>query len=155
MPTRFKALTSQPRRFIMAIMLFVVLDLSTLVINRWLAEEMSRDAVAINLAGRQRMLSQQTTKALLQAGDATSTVEFEAAIGEFKAAFQLFEQTLTAFAEGGEAPGGDGTPVILGKVDGEAARAVEAARRLIAPLPPCSPGCARIRPAIPGRRRST
>ena len=108
MPTRFKALTSQPRRFIMAIMLFVVLDLSTLVINRWLAEEMSRDAVAINLAGRQRMLSQQTTKALLQAGDATSTVEFEAAIGEFKAAFQLFEQTLTAFAEGGEAPGGDG-----------------------------------------------
>ena len=140
MPTRFKALTSQPRRFIMAIMLFVVLDLSTLVINRWLAEEMSRDAVAINLAGRQRMLSQQTTKALLQAGDATSTVEFEAAIGEFKAAFQLFEQTLTAFAEGGEAPGGDGTPVILGKVDGEAARAVEAARRLIAPLPPLLAG---------------
>ena len=140
MPTRFKALTSQPRRFIMAIMLFVVLDLSTLVINRWLAEEMSRDAVAINLAGRQRMLSQQTTKALLQAGDATSTVEFEAAIGEFKAAFRLFEQTLTAFAEGGEAPGGDGTPVILGKVDGEAARAVEAAHRLIAPLPPLLAG---------------
>lgn len=136
MRTQLKALLSPRRRLIMAIMLFVVLDLSTLVINRWLAEEMSRDAVAINLAGRQRMLSQQTTKALLQASDAVSTAEFEAAIGEFRAAFQLFEQTLTAFAEGGEAPGGDGTPVILGKVDGEAARVVEAARRLIAPLPP-------------------
>jgi diguanylate cyclase (GGDEF)-like protein len=90
--------------------------------------------VAINLAGRQRMLSQQTTKALLLASQASTPAEFDAANGEFEAAFGLFDQTLTAFAEGGEARGGDGSPARLRRLEGEAARSVEAARKLVNPL---------------------
>ena len=102
MPIPVSALIGSPRRLVTAIVRFVALDLSVLVINLWLAEQMAQDAVAINLAGRQRMLSQQTTKALLLASQASSPAEFEAASGEFEAAFGLFDQTLTAFAEGGE-----------------------------------------------------
>lgn len=134
MPIPVSALIGSPRRLVTAIVLFVALDLSVLVINLWLAEQMAQDAVAINLAGRQRMLSQQTTKALLLASQASSPAEFEAASGEFEAAFGLFDQTLTAFAEGGEARGGDGSPARLRRLEGEAARTVEAARKLVNPL---------------------
>jgi nitrate/nitrite-specific signal transduction histidine kinase len=65
MPIPVSALIGSPRRLVTAIVLFVVLDLAVLVINLWIAEQVAQDAVAINLAGRQRMLSQQTTKALL------------------------------------------------------------------------------------------
>ena len=134
MPIPVSALIGSQRRLVTAIVLFIVLDLSVLVINLWLAEQMARDAVAINLAGRQRMLSQQTTKALLLASRATTPDEFDAASGEFEAAFGLFDKTLTAFAEGGEARGGDGAPATLQQVRGEAARSVEAARKLVNPL---------------------
>lgn len=134
MPIPVRALIGSPRRLVTAIVLFVALDLSVLVINLWLAEQMAQDAVAINLAGRQRMLSQQTTKALLLASQAGSPEEFDAASGEFEAAFGLFDQTLTAFAEGGETRGGDGSPASLRRLDGEAARSVEAARKLVNPL---------------------
>lgn len=134
MPIPVSALIGSPRRLVTAIVLFVVLDLSVLVINLWLAEQMAQDAVAINLAGRQRMLSQQTTKALLLASRASNTEEFDAASGEFEAAFGLFDQTLTAFAEGGETLGGDGAPATLQRVKGEAARSVAATRKLLNPL---------------------
>lgn len=134
MPIPVSALLGSQRRLVTAIVLFVALDLSVLVINLWLAEQMAQDAVAINLAGRQRMLSQQTTKALLLASRAAGPEEFEAASSEFEAAFGLFDQTLTAFAEGGETRGGDGTPATLQAVKGEAARSVAAARKLLNPL---------------------
>lgn len=134
MPIPISALIGSTRRLVTAIVLFVLLDLTVLVINLWIAEQVAQDAVAINLAGRQRMLSQQITKALLQStlpgrseGDTTSQQEFEDAFG-------LFSKTLTAFAEGGEARGGDGAIVFLRAVSGEGARAVARARELITPV---------------------
>lgn len=128
------ALIGSPRRLVTAIVLFVVLDLTVLVINLWIAEQVAQDAVAINLAGRQRMLSQQTTKALLQATLPGGNPDNESAQQEFEEAFGLFSKTLTGFANGGEARGGDGTPVHLQAVSGEGARAVARARELITPI---------------------
>ena len=51
MPIPVSALIGSPRRLVTAIVLFVALDLSVLVINLWLAEQLAQDAVAINLAG--------------------------------------------------------------------------------------------------------
>ncbi|WP_374265512.1 diguanylate cyclase domain-containing protein [Zoogloea sp.] len=128
------ALLGSTRRFVSAIVLFVLLDLTVLVINLWLADQLADDAVAINLAGRQRMLSQQTTKALLLANGAADPATRAAAADELATAFGLFEQTLTAFAESGQTLGGDDTPVTLKAVTGEAARAVREARAIVAPL---------------------
>ena len=66
---RIDQLIASPRRLLSAIVLFVVLDLAVLLINVWIAAQVAEDAVAINLAGRQRMLSQEITKALLLAGE--------------------------------------------------------------------------------------
>jgi diguanylate cyclase (GGDEF)-like protein len=142
MPIPVSALIGSPRRLITAIVMFVVLDLSVLTINLWLANQIAQDAVAINLAGRQRMLSQQTTKALLLTTRATTPNEVSTAAKEVDLAFGLFERTLLAFAEGGETTGSDNAPVTLQAVKGEAAEVVARARKLIAPLrshlPPAS-----------------
>jgi len=134
MPIPVGALIGSPRRLITAIVLFVALDLSVLVINLWLAERLAQDAVAINLAGRQRMLSQQTTKALLLARSATSPEAVSIAEQELQAAFGLFDRTLTAFAEGGETQGGDNESVSLQRVEADAARIVGKARAIVAPF---------------------
>jgi len=90
--------------------------------------------VAINLAGRQRMLSQQTTKALLLTTRPTQGEDVLRSRQETDDAFGLFEQTIKAFAEGGEARGSDGTVAYLQAVQGESAHIVATARDLIAPL---------------------
>jgi diguanylate cyclase (GGDEF)-like protein len=134
MPIPVSALIGSPRRLITAIVMFVALDLTVLVINLWLAEQIAQDAVAINLAGRQRMLSQQTTKALLLATRAATPAEAARAGEEVELAFGLFERTLSAFAEGGPTAGGDSVPVVLQPVEGEAAAVVAAARQIVTPL---------------------
>ncbi len=134
MPIPVNALIGSPRRLITAIVMFVLLDLTVLISNLWLANQIARDAVAINLAGRQRMLSQQTTKALLLTIRATSPSELAATAREVELAFGLFERTLNAFAQGGQATGSDDTPVPLQAVSGEAARVVARARQIVAPI---------------------
>lgn len=134
MPLPVSALIGSPRRLVTAIVLFLVLDLTVLLINLWIAEQVARDAVAINLAGRQRMLSQQITKALLLTTRATPGEDARSARQETDDAFGLFEETIRAFAEGGQARGGDGTIVPLQAVGSEGARIVAEARDLIVPL---------------------
>ena len=134
MPIPVSTLIGSPRRLITAIVMFVALDLSVLMINLWLANQIAQDAVAINLAGRQRMLSQQTTKALLLTTRATTPNEVNAAAQEVDLAFGLFERTLSAFADGGQTTGGDDAPVTLQAVEGEAAEVVARARTLITPV---------------------
>ena len=123
MPIPVHFLIGSPRRLALAIALFIVLDLSVLVINLWIAEQVARDAVAINLAGRQRMLSQQITKTLLLINHAPSDAARLAAQTELTKAFRLFEKTLSAFDQGGVTTGGDGKQVELRRVNQASARA--------------------------------
>lgn len=134
MPLPVSALIGSPRRLVSAIVLFLLLDLTVLMINLWIAEQVAQDAVAINLAGRQRMLSQQITKALLLTTRPGRGEDARSARQETDDAFGLFEETLKAFAEGGKARGGDGTSAHLKAVNGEGARIVAEARNLITPL---------------------
>ncbi|KAF0101080.1 MAG: diguanylate cyclase [bacterium] len=135
MPLPLSYLISSPRRLFVAIVLFVVLDLGVLLINLWIAAQVAQDAVAINLAGRQRMLSQQTTKTLLLVTHAPDAASRKAAAEELAAAFSLFERTLNAFDQGGETRGGDGKPVSLRPVGtAEGRQAVKATLLLVGPL---------------------
>ncbi len=135
MPIPVNFLIGSPRRLAIAITLFVVLDLSVLLINLWIAEQVASDAVAINLAGRQRMLSQQITKTLLLINFAPDDGARQVAHTELTHAFQIFATTLRAFDQGGVTTGGDGNPAVLGRVEpGAGRKPLEAALHLIAPV---------------------
>lgn len=113
------------RVLIIAVAFFLVFDLAVLVLNFYTSFQISEDAVSINLAGRQRMLSQRTAKALLsveaartQAGDATANLQ------ELGKAVDLFDTTLLAFELGGTVPGGDLKPVTIEAAQGVRAQAI-------------------------------
>lgn len=111
------------RVIIIAVTLFIVIDLGVLVLNFYTSFKISEDAVGVNLSGRQRMLSQRMTKALLtldiEQRDGRSTT---AARDELKLAVGLFEKSLQGFEAGATVPGGDGKPVYLPAAAGAAAQ---------------------------------
>lgn len=112
------------RVIILAVTLFIVIDLGVLVLNFYTSFQIAEDATSVNLAGRQRMLSQRMTKALLtlelQQRDGLNS---QAAQQELQKAVTLFHTTLRAFEQGGTVPGGDGKAVHLPAASGEAALA--------------------------------
>ena len=110
------ALLSLLRRtpgLLVSVLVFICLDFSILAINVTISRSIEQDAVAINLAGRQRMLSQRLTKALLQYPQTPDETTRIATVGEIRNAAQLFDQTLNAFIAGGETTGGDLSMVTL------------------------------------------
>lgn len=114
---------NKSRRLLGAILLFILLDLTVLLINYQIAYQVSNDAVAINLGGRQRMLTQRMTKSLLQLQFA-GPPDQATAEKEFREAMQLFDQTLRAFERGGIVIGSNGKPVDLRQIDGSHSRAL-------------------------------
>jgi diguanylate cyclase (GGDEF)-like protein len=117
---------AEDKGLMLAIALFVVLDFGTLAFGYKISRQVEQDAVAINLSGRQRMLSQRATKAvLLASNEKLPSEQRTAAIKEANAAYALFLETLNAFANGGKARGGAGQPVMLDRVEGKAAALVE------------------------------
>ncbi len=120
---------------IFAVSLFLVFNLAVLGLNFYTSSTLNNDAVSINLSGRQRMLSQRTTKVLL-------TMQVDAAQGkldlkntaELKKVSSLFDTTLNGFKSGGTVVGGDEKPVYLEKVSDDVAKhSVDEALRIWQP----------------------
>ena len=85
-----------------------------LLANFYFSSLFSEDATKINLAGRQRMLSQKQAKSigkLIQAQSANQGINV--AFKEAKDAYTLFDKTLIAFTEGGETKNANGADVTL------------------------------------------
>jgi diguanylate cyclase (GGDEF)-like protein len=115
-------LVKMKNRLALAVATFVLLDLGTLAFSYTIARAVEMDAVAINLAGRQRMLSQRITKAALLATSLQrSAAQRAESATELGQADHIFRKTLLAFANGGETMGGDGRLVQLEQVQGRAA----------------------------------
>ena len=109
-PPRIKPLTA----ITVSIALFVVLDVSILLLNYQLAQQFDDDSLAINLAGRQRMLSQQMARQILEKRVAIPGSERELTLNnDFHQSHDLFRDTLNAFINGGEVMGSDGEPAYL------------------------------------------
>jgi len=104
---------------------FVVIFTSMLVSNIYLSESVKEDASDINLAGRQRMLSQRLTKSTANMQIYIASSNFEAAKkaqDEALLSFNLFNDTLIAFLEGGETQGASGTKVSISALNNKTIR---------------------------------
>ncbi|RTL54302.1 MAG: diguanylate cyclase [Rhodocyclaceae bacterium] len=110
---------------VMAVVFFLVFDFTALALNIWLSKKIERQAIAINLAGRERMLSQRMVKALLQLRSSRQAKgDVSASLGELKQTFDLFDNTLQGFASGHETQSGTNNPLFLEPVKGDAARKI-------------------------------
>lgn len=123
-PANFR-ISGRYRALVIFITVFVVSIISVLSLNFYISVQFESDASAINLAGRQRMLSQRTVKSLLNIQKAEqSGGDVQAALDELDATYRLFDSTLTAFDAGGSATSATGEPINLSSVriaDGRAA----------------------------------
>ncbi|WP_131655524.1 type IV pili methyl-accepting chemotaxis transducer N-terminal domain-containing protein [Methylocucumis oryzae] len=100
---------SKYRTLIVAIALFLVFDLGVLILNFYVSAAISKDAASVNLAGRQRMLSQRMVKGLLETQIAMEKgEELAKPLDELKKSFTLFDDTLNAFSQGGQTMSGNG-----------------------------------------------
>lgn len=123
------------RSIVVSIALFLLLDASVLTLNFYISYKIADDAVGINLAGRQRMLSQRTVKSIYNVQSAVAEGDDPAkALKELSLSHGLFQSTLLAFDRGGATTGADGRTVQLKATQSEAGRrAIEQAKVVWAP----------------------
>lgn len=107
------------REIIIAVAFFLLFDLAVLVLNFYVSFQIAEDAVSINLAGRQRMLTQRMSKALYASELAATHGPVPAALlDELQLASRLFDGTLQGFRHGAQVAGGDGRAVQLPAASG-------------------------------------
>lgn len=110
----FDSTREKQRWILFAVLLFLVFDFSVLALNYWLSLKIEKEAIAINLAGRQRMLSQRMVNSLLnielasQRGNDTAPY-----LSELKTTFKLFDDTLIGFRTSHLTFDGNNQPVYL------------------------------------------
>ncbi len=108
------------RPLLISAALFLCFDLGVLIPNYIFSTLLKKDAVSINLAGRQRMLSQKMTKALLEVKTQQEAGEsFKNSQKELSQAYKLFDDTLNGFGTGKSVTGADGQPIYLNAVETE------------------------------------
>lgn len=117
------------REIIIAVAFFLLFDLGVLVLNFYTSFKIDQDTVAINLAGRQRYVSQRIARTLLEldAARAAGQPFKSATLAELRAGTQVWQASHEAFKNGGTVPGGDGKPVFLEAVTSPRGRELEAA----------------------------
>lgn len=129
------SLVGKYRDIAIAAGLFVIFDLFVLVLNFYTSFEIAEDATSINLAGRQRMLSQRMTKSLLQTEVADTSEQRKHAVDELDKTYLLFSSTFKAFYFGGTTTNTDGSSVEIKVVtDSESKQILKAAESIWYPL---------------------
>lgn len=102
------------RGIIISVALFLLLDASVLIFNFYVSFEIADDAVGVNLAGRQRMLSQRMAKTLLVLDvSRNDPAAFKSAFDELQLSKGLFDETLNGFIGGGQVRGAGKDLVVL------------------------------------------
>lgn len=117
------------REIIIAVAFFLLFDLGVLVLNFYTSFKIDQDTVAINLAGRQRYVSQRIARTLLEldAARAANQPYKPETLAELRAGTKVWQASHEAFKHGGTVPGGDGKPVFLEAVTSPRGRELEAA----------------------------
>ena len=98
------------REIIIAVAFFLLFDLGVLVLNFYTSFKIDQDTVAINLAGRQRYVSQRIARTLLELDAARAAGQPYRAetLAELRAGTKIFDRSHAAFRNGDTIPGGDG-----------------------------------------------
>ena len=130
-----ETLIGKYRNIVVSIALFLILDASVLMLNFYISFEISDDAAGVNLAGRQRMLSQRMVKSLLDTRYSSDQGQpTDRSLSELQLTVDLFDTTFSAFENGGEAKGASGEPVYLSAVsDKKAMTAIQDAKQIWLP----------------------
>ena len=103
--------------------LFLILVLSVLGLNFYMSFQVESNAESVNVAGRQRMLSQRISKSLLNTqAQIVANSDYNKSLGELKSATSMFNTTLQAFQVGGEITSTKGEKSYLPKVTTDRAR---------------------------------
>lgn len=115
------------REIIIAVAFFLLFDLGVLVLNFYTSFKIDQDTVAINLSGRQRVVSQRVARTLLEldAMRISGAAYKPETLAELRAGAKIFQVSQLAFREGGTIPGGDGKPVYLEPVVSSRGRELE------------------------------
>ena len=120
---------------IISVALFILLDASVLMMNFFISFEIADDAEGVNIAGRQRMLSQRMMKSLLDVQVAIDEEGKVKAMNELGNTVALFDKTLIAFDQGGFTKGASGNEVELEAVSSDISKqAVSDAKVIWAPF---------------------
>ncbi|MEL6459319.1 MAG: SpoIIE family protein phosphatase [Cyanobacteria bacterium J06621_15] len=113
------------RPFLISAGLFLAFNIGALIPTLFFSTLLKKDAVSINLAGRQRMLSQRISKSLLEVNNkwayADSVKEPQK---ELELAYNLFDDTFEGFQRGKTVEGADGTRVYLKAVETQRGREI-------------------------------
>ena len=113
------------RPLLVSAALFLCFDLGVLIPNYIVSTLLKKDAVSINLAGRQRMLSQKISKSLLDVKiQQENAVSFKPSQKELNQAYELFDDSLNGFERGKSVKGADGESVYLKAVETEKGRQI-------------------------------
>ncbi|GHT86225.1 hypothetical protein FACS1894154_01190 [Betaproteobacteria bacterium] len=151
--TAQRSVFARYRNIIFAVILFIVADALVIGINFYGTFKANESAVSINLSGRQRMLSQRTTKVLLfvmyyQANNDEAGIE--RTLKELDLVVNLFDTTLKGFRDGDTVTGGDGKKVFLTQVDTDLSRKIVDDAYII-----WNPYLDRLRPLLGNNRNFT
>lgn len=116
------------REIVVAVAFFLLFDLGVLVLNFYTSFKIDQDTVAINLAGRQRYVSQRIARTLLEldAARAAGRAYKAETLAELRAGTRIFDLSQKAFKHGDTVPGGDGKPVFLDAVTSAEGRRLQA-----------------------------
>ena len=94
---------------IVTTVLFLALVLTVLGLNFYMSFQVEANAESVNVAGRQRMLSQRISKSLLNTqAQLLNNKSIDISLNELKGATSMFDTTLNAFENGGEITGTSG-----------------------------------------------
>jgi len=125
-------LISKYKLILLPLLIVVIFDLSILAMNYVISAQLATSAVNINIAGRQRMLSQKMSKAVLlihyQYESAQDSQLYEQ---ELRDAVTVFDQTLTAFISGGSTQSATGKQIMVKKLTNEDIQATLSQAKLL------------------------
>lgn len=104
------------KRLVFLVSLFLILDFSVLALNLLLSKQLERDAMEINVSGRQRMLSQAISKNIFHLSYIdrhADAYRLELTINQIIEDSRLYATTLQAFKEGGSTLSPTGEAIIV------------------------------------------
>lgn len=127
---RWRVYFKKYKALLLSILIFILLDISILLFNFYISERIANNAVVINVAAKQEVLSQKISKNLLVFERAyNKSNPYDEILDDIQHSLIAFDKSLTAFDQGGELTLSNGSTLLIEPVSDAAGReAIETAK---------------------------